>query len=68
VKIAFKLYATGNYGDYDLHDALTDAGLRSKTNRRHGHRPVSIHTIGTMLRETPGGRRPACHQLRGRRG
>jgi site-specific DNA recombinase len=51
VKMAFELYATGNYGFRDLRDALTDAGLRTKGNRRHGPRPISIHTLGAMLRD-----------------
>jgi site-specific DNA recombinase len=51
VKMAFELYATGNYGFRDLRDALTDAGLRTKGNRRQGPGPISIHTLGAMLRD-----------------
>jgi site-specific DNA recombinase len=51
VKMAFELYATGNYGFRELRDALTDAGLRTKGNRRYGPRPISLHTIGNMLRD-----------------
>ncbi|MGL5862522.1 MAG: recombinase family protein, partial [Phycicoccus sp.] len=51
VTMAFELYATGSYSFIELRDALTDAGLRTKGNRRYGPRPVSIHTIGAMLRD-----------------
>ena len=51
VKMAFELYATGNYGFHDLRDALTDAGLRTKGNRRYGPRPISLHCLGAMLRD-----------------
>jgi site-specific DNA recombinase len=51
VRMAFELYATGNYGFRDLQEALTDAGLRTKGNRRFGPRPISLHSIGTMLRD-----------------
>ncbi|MGH8571175.1 MAG: recombinase family protein, partial [Gammaproteobacteria bacterium] len=51
VKMAFELYATGNYGFRELRDTLTDAGLRTKGNRRYGPGPISIHTIGAMLRD-----------------
>jgi len=36
VKMAFELYATGNYSFPELRDALTDAGLRTRGNRRYG--------------------------------
>jgi site-specific DNA recombinase len=51
VRMAFELYATGNYTFAELRDALTDAGLRTKGNRRYGPRPISIHGIGKMLRD-----------------
>jgi DNA invertase Pin-like site-specific DNA recombinase len=51
VKMAFELYATGQYSFPDLRAALTDAGLRMRPNRRHGPRPISIHKIGEMLRD-----------------
>jgi site-specific DNA recombinase len=51
VRMAFELYATGNYGFRDLQEALTDAGLRTKGNRRYGPRPISIQSIGNMLRD-----------------
>jgi site-specific DNA recombinase len=51
VRMAFELYATGNYGFHDLRDALTDAGLRTKGTRRYGPRPVSLHSLGNLLRD-----------------
>jgi site-specific DNA recombinase len=51
VTMAFELYATGQYSFPELRDALTDAGLRTKGNRRYGPRPISIHTIGNLLRD-----------------
>jgi site-specific DNA recombinase len=51
VKMAFELYATGNYSFPELRDALTDAGLRTKGNRRYGPRPISMHSLGAMLRD-----------------
>jgi site-specific DNA recombinase len=51
VKMAFELYATGTYGFNDLRDALTDAGCRTRGNRRYGPRPISIHALGKMLRD-----------------
>ena len=51
VTMAFELYATGNYTFHELRDALTDAGLRTKGNRRYGPRPISLHSLGNMLRD-----------------
>ncbi len=51
VKMAFELYATGEYSFPDLRDALTDAGLRMPPTRRYGRRPISINKIGHMLRD-----------------
>ena len=51
VKMAFELYATGNYSFHELRDALTDAGLRTRGNRRYGPRPISLHSLGNMLRD-----------------
>ncbi len=51
VKMAFELYATGQYSFPDIRDALTDAGLLMPGNRRRGKRPISIHKIGDMLRD-----------------
>jgi site-specific DNA recombinase len=49
--MAFELYATGNHGFRDLRDALTDAGLRTKGNRRYGPGPISLHSLGNLLRD-----------------
>jgi site-specific DNA recombinase len=51
VTMAFELYATGNYTFRELRDTLTDAGLRTKGNRRYGPRPISMHSLGAMLRD-----------------
>lgn len=51
VTMAFELYATGNYTFHELRDALTDAGLRTKGNHRYGPRPISLHSLGNMLRD-----------------
>jgi site-specific DNA recombinase len=37
---------------YDtVRDALTDARLRTKGNRRYGPRPISTHKIGELLQD-----------------
>src|SRR6185437_13842648 len=51
VKMAFELYATGNYSFPELRDALTDAGLRTRGNRRYAPRPIYLHSLGNMLRD-----------------
>ena len=51
VRMAFELYATGNYGFHNLRAALTDAGLRTKGTRRYGPRPISLHSLGNLLRD-----------------
>ena len=51
VRLAFELYATGNYSFPELRDALTDAGCRTRGNRRYGPRPVSINLLGKMLKD-----------------
>ncbi|MGH8694467.1 MAG: recombinase family protein, partial [Burkholderiales bacterium] len=51
VTMAFELYATGNYTFRELRDALTDAGLHTKGNRRYGPGPISLHSLGNMLRD-----------------
>jgi site-specific DNA recombinase len=51
VRMAFELYATGTYGFHDLIAALTDAGLRTKPNKRSpAGKPISIAKLGVMLR------------------
>lgn len=50
--MAFELYATGAYGFHDLIKALTDAGLRTKPNKRYpAGTPISLLTIGKLLRD-----------------
>lgn len=52
IRMAFELYATGTYGFHDLIKALTDAGLRTKPNKRYpAGTPISLHTIGKLLRD-----------------
>jgi len=51
IPMAFELYASGQYNFHTLRDALTEAGLRSRGNRRYGPRPISIHKIGELLRD-----------------
>jgi len=52
VKMLFELYATGKYSFAQLHDKITEAGLRTRSTKRFpGGREVSIHKIGTLLRD-----------------
>ena len=51
IKMAFELYATGQYNYHDLRDRLTEAGFRTRGNRRYGPRPVSLHKIGDILKD-----------------
>jgi site-specific DNA recombinase len=50
VKLAFEWFATGQYTYDELTDKLNDAGFRSRPNRKYPERPVSRHTVETMLR------------------
>ncbi|CAG6393146.1 conserved hypothetical protein [Actinacidiphila cocklensis] len=50
VTMAFELYASGAYGFHALIQALTDAGLRSRPNRRYPAGPISINALGKLLR------------------
>jgi DNA invertase Pin-like site-specific DNA recombinase len=48
----FKLYATGRYGFKDLQRAVTEAGLRTRPRKDVPNgRPVTIETIGRLLRD-----------------
>ena len=49
--MAFEVYATGQYTYQTLRDALTEAGLRTKGNRRYSPRPISVAAIGTLLQD-----------------
>ncbi len=51
IPMAFELYATGKYSYSTLREALTEAGFRTKGNRRYAPRPVSIHKIGELLQD-----------------
>jgi DNA invertase Pin-like site-specific DNA recombinase len=51
VRMAFELYATGTYTLVTLREALTEAGLRTKGNRRYGPRPISLHKLGDLLQD-----------------
>lgn len=52
VRMAFELYATGDYGFHALIEALTDAGLRTRPTKRFPvGTPISINSLGNLLRE-----------------
>lgn len=51
VKLAFELYATGDYSLNDLADELYDRGLRTRPTQRHPADRVSINKLSLMLRD-----------------
>lgn len=51
VRLAFELYATGEYTLEDLADELYDRGLRSRPTARHPATKVSINKLSQMLRD-----------------
>jgi len=51
IPIAFELYASGQHNFHTLRDALTEAGLRTRGNRRYGPRAISIGKIGELLKD-----------------
>ncbi len=51
VKLAFELYATGDYTLADLSDELYDRGLRTRATKRHPSKQVSINKLSQMLRD-----------------
>src|SRR5947199_10144962 len=51
VKLAFELYATGDYTLDDLADELYDRGLRTRPTHRHPAKNVSIHKLSHILRD-----------------
>jgi hypothetical protein len=51
VKLAFELYATGDYTLDELADELYDRGLRTRPTNRHPAKKVSIHKLSDMLRD-----------------
>ena len=50
IPMAFEWFATGQYTYDQLRDLLTEAGFRSRPNRRYPARPVSRHAVEAMLR------------------
>ena len=51
VKLAFELYATGDYSLDELADELYDRGLRTRATNRHPAKKVSINKLSQMLRD-----------------
>lgn len=51
IPMAFELYATGQHTHESVRDALTDAGLRTRGNRRWGPRPISTSKVGELLQD-----------------
>jgi DNA invertase Pin-like site-specific DNA recombinase len=51
VKLAFELYATGDYSQEELADELYDRGLRTRPTGRHPAKKISIHKLSDMLRD-----------------
>ena len=49
IRLAFELYATGDYGLYDLMDELTERGFRTRPNKHHSGKPVSLTQISRIL-------------------
>lgn len=52
IRLAFDLYATGDYTLADLSDELYDRGLRTRQTPRREAKQVSINTLSTLLRDT----------------
>ncbi|GAB2597108.1 recombinase family protein [Kribbella endophytica] len=51
IKVAFELYATGDYTLADLSDELYDRGLRTRPTRKTPSQRVSINKLSKMLRD-----------------
>ncbi|MGC0274873.1 recombinase family protein [Pseudactinotalea sp. Z1739] len=51
VKLAFELYATGEYTLNDIVDELTDRGLTTRPTAKHPAGPVSVNKVHQMLRD-----------------
>jgi site-specific DNA recombinase len=51
VKLAFELYAAGDYTLDELSDELYDRGLRTRPTGRHPAKQVSINKLSQMLRD-----------------
>lgn len=50
IPMAFEWFATGHYTYVELRNKLTEAGFRTRPNRRYPSGQISIHSIETMLR------------------
>ncbi|MEU2901132.1 recombinase family protein, partial [Streptomyces sp. NPDC007056] len=55
IKLAFELYATGDYTLADLSDELYDRGLRMRTNGRHSQPQISISKLSDRRTRRSGG-------------
>lgn len=51
VKLAFELYATGEYTLNDIVDELTDRGLTTRATAKRPAGPVSVNKVHQMLRD-----------------
>src|SRR5262249_22017544 len=51
IRLAFELYATGDYTLEDLSDALFDRGLRTRTGGRSPSGPIPVSSLSTMLKD-----------------
>ncbi len=52
IRLAFELYASGEYTLADLSDELYDRGLRTRQTPRREAKQVPINTLSTMLRDS----------------
>ena len=51
VVMGFELFATGRYTLESLRKALSEAGFRTRATPKRPSKPVSLHTVGDMLRD-----------------
>jgi site-specific DNA recombinase len=51
VVMGFELFATGRYTLESLHKALVEAGFRTRATPKRPSKPVSLTTVGDMLRD-----------------
>ncbi|MEU4604034.1 recombinase family protein [Kribbella sp. NPDC023972] len=51
IRLAFQLYAEGDYTLADLSDELYDRGLRTRPTRKAPSKQVSINKLSKMLRD-----------------
>jgi site-specific DNA recombinase len=51
IRLAFELYATGDYTLEDLSEALFDRGLRTRPGGRSPSGPISTSSLSTMLKD-----------------